>query len=98
MLLGLALVHHLCISRNVPLQLIASLFADLSSEWALVEFIPKSDPKMVQMLANRPDNIHPYDEETFIKAFAEFFVLKESIQLNASGRKLFLCKRIKTRF
>lgn len=98
MLLGLALVHHLCISRNVPLQLIASLFADLSSEWALVEFIPKSDPKMVQMLANRPDNIHPYDEETFIKAFAEFFVLKESIQLNASGRKLFLWKRIKTRF
>ena len=40
--LALALVHHLAISRNVPLPMVLGLFADLAP-CAIVEFVPKED-------------------------------------------------------
>ena len=41
--LALALVHHLAISNNVPLGMIASLFARLAPR-AIVEFVPEAGP------------------------------------------------------
>eukprot|EP01133_Synstelium_polycarpum_P004756 gene4756-5543_t len=52
-IMGLALIHHLCLSRNIPLAFIARLFADLSSSFAIVEFVPKTDPKSQLLLQNK---------------------------------------------
>ena len=52
--LGLALVHHLAISNNVPLGWIADLFARLAAA-AIVEFVPKDDPMTRRLLAARRD-------------------------------------------
>ena len=42
-ILALALVHHLALTRNVPLPMLFDLFADLAP-WAIVEFVAKDRP------------------------------------------------------
>ena len=53
-LVALALVHHLAIGNNVPLGQISSFFARLGRQ-LIIEFVPKSDPRVQQMLAARKD-------------------------------------------
>jgi len=90
MVLALALVHHLCISKNIPIAFVAQLLARISGKYALVEFIPKSDPKIQQMLANREDIFDDYSEEQFIYSFNKYFELQEVHSCSSSERKLFL--------
>ena len=58
--LALALVHHLAIGANVPLPMIASLFAQLAPH-AIVEFVPKEDAMVQRLLATRRDVFPDYD-------------------------------------
>lgn len=90
MILGLALVHHLCISKNIPLAFVAKLFADITTKHAIVEFIPKTDEKVQAMLRNREDIFDDYTEANFIAAFSTYFTMQEQYSCKASQRKLFL--------
>ena len=90
MILGLALVHHLCISKNIPLAFVAKLFADITTKPAIVEFIPKTDEKVQAMLRNREDIFDDYTEANFIAAFSTYFTMQEQYSCKASQRKLFL--------
>lgn len=90
MLLGLALIHHLCISKNIPLAFIAKLFADITNQYAIVEFVPKTDEKVQAMLRNREDIFDDYTEANFITAFSTYFSMQEQYSCSASQRKLFL--------
>jgi len=90
MVLALALIHHLCISKNIPLAFVAHLLASITGKYALVEFVPKSDPKIQQLLANREDIFDDYSEEQFIIYFNQYFELQEVHSCFTSERKLFL--------
>ncbi len=68
-ILALALVHHLAIGANVPLPMIASLFARLAPQ-AVVEFVPKEDAMVQRLLASRRDVFPGYTVEGFREAFA----------------------------
>jgi hypothetical protein len=57
--IGLALVHHLAIGRNVPLPMISSLMARLSPH-LILEWIPKADPMVQKLLAAREDIFSDY--------------------------------------
>jgi ribosomal protein L11 methylase PrmA len=50
--LALALIHHLAIGNNLPLSWIAKFLFELGSN-LVVEFVPKSDPKVQLMLSTR---------------------------------------------
>ncbi len=63
-ILALALVHHLAISRNVPLPMLMDLFAEMSP-WAIVEFVPKEDPMVRRLLSTRRDVFPDYTLEGF---------------------------------
>ena len=63
-MLALALVHHLAISRNVPLPMVLGLFADLAP-WAIVEFVPKEDRMVRRLLATRRDVFPDYTLDGF---------------------------------
>ena len=52
--LMLALVHHLAIAHNVPLERIADYAARLART-IIVEFVPKADSQVQRMLASRED-------------------------------------------
>ena len=91
-MLALALVHHLAISRNVPLPMVLGLFADLAP-WAIVEFVPKEDVMVRHLLASRRDVFPDYTLEGFRAAAAERFDVVHEAPIEDSLRVLFLLRR-----
>ena len=93
MLMGLALIHHLSISKNLPLAFIAKTLASITSKNAIIEFIPKEDSKVKQMLQYRNDIFKDYTEENFLNSFQQYFTLIEAHACEASARKLYLWEK-----
>ena len=93
MLMALALIHHLCLSKNIPLNFIAKTISDLTTRYAIVEFIPKEDPKAKLLLQHKEDIFINYTESHFVKSFETHFRLVDSYSPAASARKLFLCEK-----
>jgi hypothetical protein len=92
LILALALVHHLAIGNNVPLPMIAAVFARLG-RGAIVEFVPKDDPMTQRLLAARPDIFPDYTLDGFRAAFAAVFRIAEEAPIADSVRTLFLLER-----
>lgn len=88
-LLALALIHHFRITNNVPFSRIAEYLADLGDR-LIIEFIPKSDPMVQQMLSSRKDIFNDYTLEGFLNSFEKLFSINEKILLENNGRILFL--------
>ncbi len=89
--MGLALIHHLAIGNNVPLEGVAELFARTGRD-AIVEFVPKEDKRIRGMLAGRSDIFDDYTRENFERSFARHFRLEETVPLRDSGRILYLLR------
>ena len=92
--LALALVHHLAISNNVPLQWLADFFASLSP-WLVIEFVPKSDTQVQHLLATREDIFADYTQESFERVFSEHYTIQDAVQIQDTDRKLYLMERFK---
>jgi hypothetical protein len=90
--LALALVHHLAISRNVPLPMVLGLLANLAP-WAIVEFVPKEDAMVRRLLASRKDVFPEYHLDGFRTAARERFEIMADQQIQKSPRSLFLLRR-----
>ncbi|MGH2455245.1 MAG: SAM-dependent methyltransferase [Candidatus Limnocylindria bacterium] len=88
-ILALALVHHLAIGGNVPLDRIAAFFARLGRH-AIVEFVPKEDPMTRHLLAARRDVFPGYTLDGFRAAFARHFRVTEEAAVADSLRSIFL--------
>jgi hypothetical protein len=95
MVLVLALVHHLAISNNVPLPLIASWVADLGNS-AVVEFVPKEDPQTRRLLRARKDIFTEYDQEHFELAFSSYFEIVRRVPLDQTERVVYLMRSRRT--
>jgi ribosomal protein L11 methylase PrmA len=91
LVLALALVHHLAIAVNIPLSFIAKWFSEMST-YLIIEFVPKSDEKVKQLLANREDIFDEYDLESFKKIFAEYYKTIDEVKVGNTERALFLMK------
>ena len=89
---ALALVHHLAISNNLPLNRIASFLCGICS-WLVIEFIPKNDSQVKRLLATREDIFSNYTQKMFELEFKKFFTIKNSIKVKDSKRTLYLMKR-----
>lgn len=87
--MALALVHHLAISNNTPLSMIAKWFHSLG-EWLIIEFIPKKDPQVEKMLSNRVDVFKEYTLNEFKVAFNKYYELVEERGLPESCRSIYL--------
>lgn len=90
--LALAVIHHLALGRNVPLDLLARLFARAGRALVL-EFVPKGDPRSRQLLMHRDDISAGYDEAALCEAFGVFFRIIAREPLPGSERVLFLMER-----
>lgn len=74
MALGLAVIHHLAISNNVPLPQLADFFAS-RCKWLVIEFVPKSDSQVKKLLSSREDIFPSYTREGFKSAFSARFTV-----------------------
>lgn len=91
-LLALALIHHIAISNNVPLELTARFFASLA-EWLIIEFVPKSDKKARQLLSAREDIFEEYTRERFEEIYSGHYEIIRSRGIRDSDRVLYLMRR-----
>lgn len=89
--MALALIHHLCISNNVPLELVAQYFASLADH-LIIEFVPKGDSQVDILLATREDVFPNYHIDGFEQAFTQYFDIEAKERIEGSKRKLYLLK------
>lgn len=92
LVVALALIHHLVIGRNIPLRLLASYFNEIAPE-LIMEFVPKSDEKVQQMLSTREDVFEDYTQDVFEKEFFLYFDTVSKISVPHSHRTMYHFKR-----
>jgi hypothetical protein len=86
--LALALIHHLAIGHNLPLDRVASYLAKLGKV-LIIEFVPKSDAQVSRLLLSRPDIFPNYTKEGFEQAFSRYFSIQASARIDDSERWLY---------
>ncbi len=91
--MALALIHHIAISNNVPLQRI-SKFLQKACKHLIIEFVPKEDSQVRRLLATREDIFPDYHLQGFERAFSEHFRIVEKREIRESVRTLYLLERL----
>ncbi len=91
-ILALALVHHIAIGRNIPLEEIAGMLKEFGS-LLIIEFVPATDPLVIRMRAGKDHPFADYSEEHFEQAFLRYYTLINKSEIGDSGRILYLFKR-----
>ena len=93
LVLALALIHHLAISNNLPFSQIAGFLSQITRS-LIIEFVPKNDPKVQQLLTSREDIFTDYVPEAFEKAFSAHFSIQEKRRLAGTDRDIYLMQAI----
>jgi SAM-dependent methyltransferase len=88
-LLALAVVHHLAIGHNLPLERVAGFLARLGRH-LVIEFVPKSDSQVRRLLRDRADIFPDYTQEGFEAAFRTHFRIERAVPVLDSERTLYL--------
>ncbi|HEY9506363.1 MAG TPA: class I SAM-dependent methyltransferase [Gemmatimonadales bacterium] len=88
-LLALAVVHHLAIGHNLPLERVAAFLARVGRH-LVIEFVPKSDSQVRRLLRDRADIFPDYTREGFEAAFRGHFRIERAVPLAESERTLYL--------
>ena len=92
LVLALALVHHLAIGNNLPLPKLAKWFAGFGPQ-LIIEFVPKEDEKVKQLLSTREDIFTNYNPESFEQAFLPYFSIETREAIPGKTRVLYYMKR-----
>ena len=86
--LALALIHHLAIGHNLPLERIAEYLSRLGRR-LIIEFVPKTDSQVQRLLLSRPDIFPQYTREGFEAAFSRHYDIKTTAPVEDSDRWLY---------
>ena len=90
--LALALVHHLAITRNLPLPELLDWFAGLGSA-LVVEFVDPADEMAQRLLAPKRDGLHTdYHRDVFERLLGERFAVERTEELAGGRRVLYLAR------
>jgi hypothetical protein len=89
---ALALVHHLVIGKNISLPVLAEYFNHIAPE-LIIEFVPKEDEKVQQMLKTRPDTFPDYTTTVFENLFLQYFEVISKKKVPGTYRVLYHMKR-----
>jgi hypothetical protein len=89
LVLCLALLHHVCIARNVPVAEYPAWLAELRAP-VVVELVRREDPILRRLLAAKPEGTHPdYGEAFFERALGEAFAVAGCEVLPSGTRMLY---------
>ena len=90
--MALALIHHIAISNNVPLERCAAFFHSTCDN-LIIEFVPKEDSQVRRLLATREDIFPHYTKEGFEAAFGKYFSIENALAIPESERFLYLMSK-----
>jgi ribosomal protein L11 methylase PrmA len=92
-ILALAMVHHLSIGKNIPLQEVVNWLVAMAPE-GVIEFVSKSDPMIQHMLSIREDIFDDYSEESFVRYLEQNAQIVRSSAVSGPNRRLFWFRRV----
>jgi ribosomal protein L11 methylase PrmA len=84
-MLALAVIHHMCIGRNIPLRDAVHWLVGLAPR-GIIEFVPKTDAMVKQMLSGRDDPFHDYDLEHCLGYINEVAEIARRSDIEGSDR------------
>ena len=87
-LVALAVLHHLIIGKNIPMANAIQWLVQQAPA-GLLEFVPKSDPMVQQMLSQRPDIFPDYSSKSFRKILSSNARIVSEYPSTSSGRRIF---------
>lgn len=90
--LCLALIHHLVIGRNLPLNEVLDWLVSLAPR-GVIEFVPKEDPMASQLLTWKPNVAPDYDLATIRSMLQARARIEREEVVTSSGRVLFAFSR-----
>ena len=93
--MALAVIHHLRVSKNIPMREIAELFSKITSRFLVVEFISKDDKMFKKLTSLHEDTFGDYTISSFENVFLDFFTLKKKTELDGGTRFLYFYERKK---
>jgi 2-polyprenyl-3-methyl-5-hydroxy-6-metoxy-1,4-benzoquinol methylase len=77
----LAVIHHLLLHNQIPMDRIAALCSKLTTENLILEWIPPSSVKFSELLRGRDDIYSHITEALFREAFAKHFTVLSELTL-----------------
>jgi ribosomal protein L11 methylase PrmA len=86
--LCLALLHHMVISGNVPVEVFVGWLAGLGSA-LVIEFVSKEDPQTRRLLLNKDDTYDDYTRPGFESCLEKFFSVRDTLALPGGTRWLY---------
>jgi SAM-dependent methyltransferase len=84
----LAVLHHLLLRNQIPLDRIAALCSGLTTRHLILEWVPATDVKFQELLRGRDAIYTHITEAAFREAFAVHFAIVDELPL-ANGRIMF---------
>jgi 2-polyprenyl-3-methyl-5-hydroxy-6-metoxy-1,4-benzoquinol methylase len=90
--MALALIHHLAIGKNIPLQMLAAWLSELAPQ-LIIEFISKDDKKTQLLLQNKKDIFSIYTKENFENIFQQYFSIVSLNKVGNTSRFIYLMKK-----
>jgi hypothetical protein len=91
LILCLALIHHMVISANIPLEEFVGWLGQLCSS-LVIEFVTKEDPMVKTLLRNKKDNYTDYDKNFFEKCLSDKFNFIKRKDLESGTRTLYFAE------
>jgi len=90
---ALALIHHLAIGNNLPLEYVRDYLSEITN-YLIIEFIPKDDSMVEILLKLKTAPFNDYNIENFENVFTEKFEIIKKTPIKESKRFLYLMKKI----
>lgn len=84
-LFALAVIHHMAIANNIPLNEIIDWFVALAPS-GLIEFVDKSDPMVRELLSLRADIFSDYSLDTFLNLLQQKATIVKTVPLDTAHR------------
>ena len=93
LVVALALLHHLTWGRNIPLPEIAAWLSMLTGAWLILEFVPRTDPKVIELLGNRRSPLPDYDAAVLEAQFSRYFSIDKQSPIAGTERVLYRMRK-----
>lgn len=93
LVVALAVLHHLVLSGNIPLDDVAAYMSELTTGLLIIEFVPLEDPKAQELIRNKSNYHLPYDMNSFEQCFLSYFSIVKKAGVPGTERVLYLMSK-----
>jgi 2-polyprenyl-3-methyl-5-hydroxy-6-metoxy-1,4-benzoquinol methylase len=88
----LGILHHLLLADQIPIADVATLVVSLTRRSCILEWVPKTDPRYIDLCRGRDELYQHLNEDLFVEQFSRYFTVEAREELS-NGRVLFLFEK-----